>query len=368
MSRIVYQSITLSGRLVPTSAFILWPLYPRLTPLTTNKVPLVVWAHGTSGLFAENAHSHFSSLGLPFQVAFPLVQNGYAVLAPDYAGIGVPVDGNGEHVAHEYFAFPAHADDLIHGAAAAKSAFPQLSTQFVVIGMSQGGGAAWSVAQHHAHHHIAGYLGAVALSPVTDILELASPGNSYIPLLVALMAGGIAQNSASFTWEEIVTDEAMERYRLWEESQGAVKTGLMLMGGDYKVARDDWTSNIALRQYVHRTANGSRPIAGPLLVIHGEDDAILFVDGVERAVRRTKEKYPNSDIKFTKISGTGHDALPFAAQPLWMEWIGALFEGKGAEANRLLDQPRPSTRRIDAYKRDLDFHVERASKPWHLGN
>ena len=61
MSRYIYQSATLSSLPVPASAAILWPYSPK-THGEDGKYPVVVWAHGTSGIFAENAPSNHRTL------------------------------------------------------------------------------------------------------------------------------------------------------------------------------------------------------------------------------------------------------------------------------------------------------------------
>ena len=52
MSRFIYQTESLKGNKVPASAFILWPYSPKSH---TDGYPVVVWAHGTSGIFASCA-------------------------------------------------------------------------------------------------------------------------------------------------------------------------------------------------------------------------------------------------------------------------------------------------------------------------
>lgn len=71
-------------------------------------------------------------------------------MAPDYAGLGVHKDATGEPITHQYLACPSHVNDIFYGVKAAQQAFPELSQNFVVIGHSQGGGAAWAVAQRQA--------------------------------------------------------------------------------------------------------------------------------------------------------------------------------------------------------------------------
>lgn len=69
------------------------------------------------------------------------------VVATDYAGLGVGLDEKGDKILHEYLASPAAANEVVYSVQAARQAFPELSKDFVVMGHSQGGGAAWAVAQ-----------------------------------------------------------------------------------------------------------------------------------------------------------------------------------------------------------------------------
>ncbi|KAK0283597.1 hypothetical protein LTR35_006056 [Friedmanniomyces endolithicus] len=162
------------------SAYILWPYLPRsfpnLTrcaapnnnPPTTNQQPLypvVALAHGTSGQTQACAPSGLRNLWDYFNEPFPLALQGYAVVTPDYAGLGVP------DVTSPYFVFPAQSNDLFHAVAAAQSEWPALlSREFVVAGQSQGGGVAWAAAQRQYSRPVEGYLGTMAASPFTDAL------------------------------------------------------------------------------------------------------------------------------------------------------------------------------------------------------
>ena len=48
ISRIIFESATLQGSPVPASVSILWPYQPRRQ--IDRSLPVVAWAHGTSGL------------------------------------------------------------------------------------------------------------------------------------------------------------------------------------------------------------------------------------------------------------------------------------------------------------------------------
>ena len=139
LSRFIYQSKTSNGTLVPVSAYVLWPYRARDYG---DGLPLVVWAHGTSGTNDECAPSNIQNLRHHFQSPYQLALLGYIVVATDYAGLGVETDGSGNSIVHEYLNGVAQANDIAFSIPAAQKAFPKLSKRFVVIGSSEGGLAA----------------------------------------------------------------------------------------------------------------------------------------------------------------------------------------------------------------------------------
>lgn len=134
LSRILFQTRTLENTAVPASAFILWPYKPKTH--TGGKIPVVVWAHGTSRLFGNNGPSYLKGLSYQFAALFFLVLQGYAVIGLEYAGLGVSIDVQGSPVSHEFLSNPSHVNDLFYSVQAAKAAFGQLSQEFMVLGHS----------------------------------------------------------------------------------------------------------------------------------------------------------------------------------------------------------------------------------------
>ncbi|KAI4267823.1 MAG: hypothetical protein LQ337_008166, partial [Flavoplaca oasis] len=94
LSRYTYQTQTLSNTPIPASAAILWPYSPK----TDRKFLVVAWAHGTSGIFAQNAPSNHRALWQHFSTEYQLVGAGYVVVMPVYAGLGVSKTEKGEGI------------------------------------------------------------------------------------------------------------------------------------------------------------------------------------------------------------------------------------------------------------------------------
>lgn len=113
LSRFTYQSENVNGSCVPTSSYILWPYMPRQFPNVTG-IPVVGFAHGTSGLTPDCAPSHTRNIWYQYFAPFVLALQGYAVVGTDYAGLGVPYDWNNQSIPHQWGAHPAGEFQGLH--------------------------------------------------------------------------------------------------------------------------------------------------------------------------------------------------------------------------------------------------------------
>lgn len=103
------EAESLNGTLSPASAYILWPYTPRVV---IDGFPVIGWAHGTGGGFGEYAPSQVRNLWYQFTATYTLALQGYVVVAPDYAGLGVDRDTDGNIIRHPYTANPSHTNNL----------------------------------------------------------------------------------------------------------------------------------------------------------------------------------------------------------------------------------------------------------------
>ncbi len=130
--RIAFRTKRFDGSAAASSARVYIPTTPRSGPL-----PVVVATHGTTGLSDLCAPSRYDTVS--DYLVLPFVAHGYAVIAPDYAGLGNEgVQGYGDNI------------DTAYSTLDAARALRKLSTpgsfaaKVIVAGHSQGGGAAFS--------------------------------------------------------------------------------------------------------------------------------------------------------------------------------------------------------------------------------
>ncbi|KAL8935740.1 MAG: hypothetical protein Q9211_004538 [Gyalolechia sp. 1 TL-2023] len=355
ISRILYQTETMNGSRVPASAYVLWPYLPRET---SDGYAVVSWAHATTGVFAECAPSHVRNLWYHFMAPYALVLQGYVVVAPDFQGLGVGVDANGRSIPHPYHSYPSHANDVVFAVQAAQAAFESLSKRFVVVGHSQGGGVAWGVAQRQATRPVEGYLGAVAGSPVTDIVAQtdAQQGNSgYIG---GLLVRGFQSMFPNFNISSILTAEGTRRFNLLAEIQGCNPVFSVALA-TRDMYQDGWQHQPQVELYRDLTGIRGRSISGPLLVVQGTEDAVVPAVVTDTALNETCSRFPDSELEYQSYEGATHVPVMYAAQRNWLQWIGDRFEGKAVEKGCRRRGFESGLER-ERYQGELDWFIEYA--------
>ncbi|KAL8957789.1 MAG: hypothetical protein Q9193_005027 [Seirophora villosa] len=358
MTRIMYQSITLNGSRVPASAFVLWPYAPASVKNGSTDgggYPIVAWARGTSGFTTDGASSNHRSLVQHWLAPFPLAVNGYVVVAPDYAGLGVSRDAAGRPIVHEYLTLPSHADDLIYAVRAAQRHFRELSARFVVLGHSQGGGAAWAVAVRQARYPVPGYLGAVAMAPLVDIIHHLQP--AVQELMGTAICPGVKSAFPGFEWGSVLTAQGEQRLTTILATGAQWGSAVKLLQG-IKLMRDGWRGNPYVAGYNARASLVGKAVAGPLLVVHGEKDELLQMNYTALAVREAVRASPgNKEVEYVVLPGVGHDAALTAGHRLWMDWIADRFTGKKSRHGRGERVELTPARPVGSYQGDLNWYL-----------
>ncbi|AOX17180.1 lipase family protein [Kozakia baliensis] len=137
--RITYNGtngVTGSG-LIPVSGEVLIPPGPA----PQGGWPVVAWAHGTVGIASQCAPSQnpFSKRNAAYIAAW--LQRGFAIVATDYQGLGTPGT-------HPYLNARAEAYNVLDSVRAALSGVPNLANKIMIVGQSQGAGAAFAAAAY----------------------------------------------------------------------------------------------------------------------------------------------------------------------------------------------------------------------------
>lgn len=182
--------------------------------------PLLAWAHGTVGV-ADICAPSWTGRG-PRDVTylnFWLAQ-GYAIVASDYQGLGVPGG-------HPYLATRPAAYSLLDSIRAVQGGKFPVSRKVVVIGQSQGGGAAFATAGYAAKYgpelDVRGVVatGTPYFSPDAQVaLQAARPKDVVDPLLGYnfLAMSLLQQIDPGFRLDAYISDQALPAARSINQS------------------------------------------------------------------------------------------------------------------------------------------------------
>jgi len=358
ISRFMYQSQKSDGSLVPVTAYILWPYIAR-----THRQghPVVAWAHGTSGVNPESAPSNLKHLWHDFQVVYQVTLNGYVIVATDYAGLGLERDGLDNEIVHEYMTGPAQGNDVIFSVKAARVAFPELSEDFVIIGDSEGGQAAWAAAERLYKEPLPTHLGTIAISPLTRLLSLPETGWA-IPLLVIMLVPALQQRFHDFGPEDVLTPKGVQILQTYRALNGC-NTLLFQLPCAHDTLRSDWQTNSHIQEYQKTAFTGGKQIRGPLLVMHGDSDSIVTMKSVTEAVHATAEVCPAVHIAYHVLPNVSHVPGMFAGQPIWMDWIAARFAREPLEPglfNHVAKPIRPESTQL----KEANWYIQNKTESW----
>ncbi len=323
--RILYHSLDGTGVDVATSGVV---LIPAGAP-PAGGWPIIAWAHGTSGVARRCAPSLMKDVYYGGEGLMPMVAAGYAVVATDYHGLGTAGP-------HQLIDKLAQARDVVYSIPAARAAVAALGARWVVDGHSEGGLAAWGVAELEQQLKDPNYLGAVSVAGVMERRDMSlfaqtndTAGEGfYLPF----DAYGIKALYPEFKPAAFLSAAALEHYRevttegCWYYGYATYRKtppGTFL--------RPQWRRNPWVRRFLDGDALGRVPIDGPILVLAGGADRSIPIIGVRATVRRACRI--GQQVWYRGYPGLDHGPLMAKSTPYQLAWIKARFEGQPAASN-----------------------------------
>ena len=315
--RILYHSRSPNGEDVATSGVI---LLPEGTP-PAGGWPVIAWAHDFTGFARECAPSLLRNLN-----EGPLLSMyahlGYAVVASDYAGLGTSFP-------HAALDMRSNAMDVIYSIPAARAAVPQLGTDWVAAGYSQGGLVAVGVAEAVSEIGDSNYFGAIAISGVEEpeeIFERLVREPNYA--LLVFLAHGIKTVFPEFRVEEMLTEKAVPLYQYVNHS---CETSSGREPAANEVLKPGWENNRYVKEFFSRNRPGLKPAHGPLLLISGEAEAgVPSALSAKVVARLCKQK---DRVLFVTYPGLNASTVLGNSVSEQISWIRARFAGLPAPGN-----------------------------------
>lgn len=305
--------------------------------------PLVVWAHGTTGISnACTPSASFAQFGNDL-VINALLASGYAVLAPDYEGFGT------DRI-HPYFQRASHANAILDSVPAAHQiAGITISDDWAVVGHSQGGHVALATARGTA---LPAYplQAVVALAPGTDVKPFSDrafeaidqkiaegdTGNAierliYLNVYGAYVAHAIKEVDPSFDPKSIfgetiaelidlaVTESQCQQYAF--AVQETIQQHFMNGGtvNNFQGVRRDWYDEPGIASRLASEELGDESQSMPLLILQGDADRQVPVAATTAFVDRQRSL--GTDVTYEIIAGARHGDVvrgEFAGALAWL--------------------------------------------------
>ncbi len=324
-TRILYHSRSSAGRDVAASGVVLVP--PGRPP--AGGWPVVADAHGTSGVAVGCAPSLMRDLYHGDQM-LRFVARGWAVVAPDYAGLGA--GGRAE-----FLNKTAAANDVLAAVRAARSL--PLSSRWVLWGHSQGGGAALAVAERQVTRPDPGYLGAVVTAPAADLRPsvesiVATPGlGAFLPLI----AYGAKLTDPRIRLRDVLSAEALRLLpSVRTDCLGVLSARYAGLTGD-DLVRPGYLAEPHFARFLAANSTGFRPVGGPVLLLQGGADQAIPTAITDRVADRLCRT--GSVVDHRTVPGLGHDTIPGvvtgiddgAAEQI-LAWVADRFAGRAARS------------------------------------
>ncbi|WP_433682387.1 lipase family protein [Nocardia sp. CA-119907] len=207
-SRLVYSTTTVNDAPTVASAAVYFPPGPA----PEGGWPVIAWAHGTVGLGDNCAYSIAGPSAVERDWAYlgTWLAQGYAIVAADYAGLGTP----GEH---PYLDGRVEAHNVVDAVKAATGQYSSLAKKWVVVGQSQGGGAAVSTARYATEFggpelDYRGAVGTGVPAYIEDVLQLLGPAvppiklNPYSTAYVLYILNGLRTAYPELDIESFLSD------------------------------------------------------------------------------------------------------------------------------------------------------------------
>ena len=166
-----YKMLGVNGKEVQATSLVFTPK----TAAPANGWPIVVWAHGTTGVADKCAPSQ-QGLKESQMLLTKLLLAGYVVVAPDYEGLGA--EGN-----HPFLNLKSEAFSITDAVVATHDYLrrqgKKVAPQWMTIGHSQGGHAALGAAQYAARAQL-DYKGTIAIAPASNLAAILQGGENAV--------------------------------------------------------------------------------------------------------------------------------------------------------------------------------------------
>jgi acetyl esterase/lipase len=322
--KVLYRSTKPDGTPIVVSGIV---IVPAGKP-PSGGWPIVAWAHPTTGVVPHCAPSLALFVFQQMAGSRRLLENGYAIAATDYPGLGTPAP-------HPYLVGDSEARAVIDSVRAARS-FPGLenSTRYAVWGHSQGGQAALftgMIAKTYAPE--ISLVGVAAAAPATDLAALMTAdldtagGRNLTAMTIwswAKVFGAPMQNvvaPAAMPVVDALANQCIEgAFDLYIREKMSAPLARIFLSVKNLATIEPWQSLLA------QNTAGDLPSDLPVFLSQGSADG-LVLPRVTQAYKARLCK-AGSKVKMLVMPGVSHGFIGYDSANAAADWMAERFEGE----------------------------------------
>jgi acetyl esterase/lipase len=326
--RVLYRSTSPEGKPIAVSGVIIIP--PGVAP--AGGWPIVAWAHPTTGIVPRCAPSLATFIFQQIAGSRPLTEQGFAIAATDYPGLGTPGP-------HPYLVGVSEARAVIDSVRAART-FPGMNNhRYAVWGHSQGGQAALFTGMISKEYPPElELLGVAAAAPATDLAtlmtdDLNTNGGRNLTAMTVWSWSRVYNASA----DSVVAPDVMPVVdRLAEEciespfdilarSRTAAPLAQQFLTVKNPAEIEPWHSLLV------RNTPGLLPRSVPVFLAQGTSDGLVrpavTMDYMKRLCRA------GSRVRMLTLPGVSHGFAGAKSADQAVAWISDRFSGRPAPSD-----------------------------------
>ncbi|UIP26026.1 alpha/beta hydrolase [Acinetobacter towneri] len=312
--KMTYKMLGVHGSEVQATALL---FTPKTAPPLTGW-PIVVWAHGTTGVADACAPSK-APLNMYIKgMIDQLLAAGYVVVAPDYEGLGEPSSNE----AHPFLNLQSAAFSITDAVVAARNYLGnQAAKQWVTVGHSQGGHAALGAAQYASRAQL-DYKGTIAIAPASNLAAILTVGEqraaqltniedkintlAMLDTYTALITAGLRNKNPSLSYQQVFKSPTDGIAALADtECSDVLGATLGAAMGQY-AAGNEWSIDgyprtqpnfLSLPDVSQFLSKDSQPLQvkvnQPVIIYQGGADAVVPKDATDLLLNGTAAKQSN---------------------------------------------------------------------------
>ncbi|MFZ9723519.1 MAG: alpha/beta hydrolase family protein [Burkholderiaceae bacterium] len=314
--------------------------------------PLVAWAHGTTsvakascapsqtpqyldgGLTAEGFPSNYAAF------IASLVGAGYAVVAPDFEGLGPAASGK-----YPYYNSASESRSLISAARSARIANPSIASRWAVVGHSEGARGALAMQDFLGEATDLDFRGTVALAPFVSMaaavdslggLATADPTNAPTyrtiqNLFVAMLTTAARVVTPTLDVATTMgTDLAalmpvLQNNCIFASFGTFAQTIAPKAPGSFEGFRADWASASGMKEFLATNdvgASSSFSLKAPTLIAQGTNDIFVLKSTTDALVSKLGTQSAPT-LTYKTFPGADHGTIITQATPEVLAFLAA---------------------------------------------